>query len=63
MVFSNETGTGQGQDIKLAELEPGESGVINVIRSSASLKRRLNAMGLVKGTEITLDLKAPMAAT
>jgi Fe2+ transport system protein FeoA len=60
MVFSNETGTGQGQDITLAELEPGESGVINVLRSSASLKRRLNAMGLVKGTEITLDLKAPM---
>jgi len=48
MVFSNETGTGQGQDIKLAELEPGESGVINVIRSSKKDLRRALPFGVQK---------------
>ncbi|MDP6786800.1 MAG: FeoA family protein [Rhodospirillales bacterium] len=56
----DEIGIRLDHDTTLAELEPGESGVINRIRSGGSLKRRLNAMGLVEGTEISLDHTAPM---
>ncbi len=53
-------GLGEDQSVTLAELKPGESGVIDRVRSNPSLKRRLNAMGLVRGAEISLDHEAPM---
>jgi ferrous iron transport protein A len=55
-----ETNLPEVSGITLAELKPGESGVVSSIKSDAALKRRLNAMGLVRGTEIFVDLTAPM---
>jgi len=44
----------------LADLGPSETGVINTINGDASLKRRLNTLGVVKGTEIAVGHVAPM---
>lgn len=60
MNFMNKTDSGDDPEVTLAELEPGQTGIINNIRSNPALKRRLNAMGVVKGIEVTLDHKAPM---
>ncbi len=44
----------------LADLSPGENGIVVGIRGDLALKRRLSAMGVVKGTEITVEHTAPM---
>ena len=60
MSFSDEMGTVESSSANLAELGPGEVGVINRINADASLKRRLSALGVVKGIEVVLDHKSPM---
>jgi len=45
----------------LADLGAGQRGiVVGIADSDQTLKRRLTAFGLVRGTEITLDRAAPM---
>ncbi len=44
----------------LADLQPGEKAFVRGIESSASLKRRLSAMGVISGAEISLNRTAPM---
>ena len=44
----------------LAELNPGERGIIDRITAEAPLKRKLSALGIVKGKEISLGHTAPM---
>ena len=44
----------------LADLRPGEKGYVGGIESSISLKRRLSAMGVVSGVEVSLEHTAPM---
>ncbi|MBF0560753.1 MAG: ferrous iron transport protein A [Alphaproteobacteria bacterium] len=45
--------------LTLAELGPGERASIRSIAGDASLKRRLSAMGVVRGHEVSVDQKAP----
>jgi len=44
----------------VADLKPGEGGVIDRIDAALSLRQRLNAMGVVRGKEILLEHTAPM---
>ena len=44
----------------LAELGPGERGIIDRIDGDASLKRKLAALGIVRGTGIAVAHTAPM---
>ncbi|GAB6051301.1 ferrous iron transport protein A [Magnetospira thiophila] len=44
----------------LADLKVGEKATIICVAGDDSLKRRLSSMGVVKGTAIALDRKAPM---
>ena len=44
----------------LAELGLGERGIIDRVDAEAALKRKLNALGVVKGIEVVLDYTAPM---
>lgn len=48
-----------GDVLTLADLEPGSRANINRITGDASLKRRLSAMGIVKGHEVYVDQAAP----
>ena len=60
MGYMDNTGSRAGRCVTLAELGPGETGVVNRIDGEAALKRRLNALGMVKGIEISLEHTAPM---
>ena len=60
MGFSEKIDSGENRSGTLAELVPGEIGVVSRINADASLKRRLNALGMVKGIEISLEHTAPM---
>lgn len=44
----------------LADLKPGEQGIIAGITGDPDLKRRLLAMGIVKGVAVRLGRAAPM---
>lgn len=44
----------------LADLRPGQIGIVRGIKADASLKRRLAAMGLVSGTTVSVEYTAPM---
>ena len=44
----------------LADLTPGQSGIIEKINGDISLKRQLSALGMVKGTKVALERTAPM---
>jgi ferrous iron transport protein A len=44
----------------LADLHPGQCGIVEKIAGDGVLKRRLSALGIVKGTEIRLEVKAPL---
>ncbi len=57
---NNNSSSGSPPISTLAELNPGEQGTIDRIEADASLKRRLSALGIVKGTKIYLDFTAPM---
>jgi len=47
-------------DKTLADLKPGQDGVVREITGSLDLKRRLSALGLVNGTTVSLGHKAPL---
>ncbi|MBF0129290.1 MAG: ferrous iron transport protein A [Alphaproteobacteria bacterium] len=49
----------QNDIVTLADLGPGDRASINRITGDASLKRRLSAMGVVKGHEVCVDQTAP----
>lgn len=44
----------------LADLAHGERGVVDKIEGDAVFRRKLSALGVVKGIEIMLDHTAPM---
>jgi len=44
----------------LADLEPGQKGVVQGIDGDLNLKRRLSALGLVNGTQVMLGHTAPL---
>ena len=44
----------------LADLKPGESGVVSAILGSGAVKRRLMDMGVTRGTEIFVRKVAPL---
>lgn len=44
----------------LADLKPGQDGVIQSISGNLDLKRRLSALGLVNGTKVSLGHTAPL---
>ena len=46
---------------KLSELEPGERGVVIRVIGPSDIKRRLLDMGFVRGTEVLVVRKAPLA--
>ena len=43
----------------LAELEPGESAAVRLLLSDGSIRRRLQDMGIIEGTNIECVLKSP----
>ena len=44
----------------LADLKPGQDGVVKAVTGDLSLKRRLSALGLVNGTRVSLGHAAPL---
>lgn len=44
----------------LKNLNPGESGTIIMVKGKGPIKRRLMDMGLVRGSEVTVEKKAPL---
>lgn len=44
----------------LKDLSPGESGKIKLITGNGPIRRRIMDMGLVPGTELTMERYAPM---
>lgn len=44
----------------VAELQPGESGVVDVVGGEGALHRHLLDMGLTPGVRVTLQKTAPM---
>jgi ferrous iron transport protein A len=47
-------------DKTLADLEPGQNGIIRTVLGDANIKRRLSALGLVNGTKVSLSRAAPL---
>lgn len=45
---------------KLSELEKGNRALVIAINSSDSMRRRLQDLGLIKGTEVTCIQKSPL---
>ncbi len=44
----------------VADLQPGESGIVEKHNVKGTLGKRLREMGFVSGTPITLERKAPL---
>lgn len=44
----------------ICDLKPGEKGIIDFIEGNLKLKKRLSALGCIKGTEIEFKRKAPL---
>ncbi|AOR24068.1 FeoA family protein [Clostridium taeniosporum] len=44
----------------ICDLKPGEKGIIDFIEGNLKLKKRLSALGCIKGTEIEFRRKAPL---
>lgn len=47
-------------EIRMAELQPGERAVVTGMAVGAGIRRRLQDIGLIKGTEITCVSKSPL---
>jgi len=45
----------------LADLRPGERGVVRAVRGASTLRRRLLEMGFVSGTSVRVVRLAPLA--
>lgn len=52
----------QGQIAHLTDLEPGQKATIVGVEGDPSLKCRLGALGILKGTEVMLDYIAPLGS-
>ncbi|GAA0077712.1 ferrous iron transport protein A [Clostridium sp. CTA-5] len=46
--------------MSLYDLRPGEKGVIFSVDGDSKLKKRLSALGCIKGTEVEFKRKAPL---
>ncbi|ACD22903.1 MULTISPECIES: ferrous iron transport protein A [Clostridium] len=44
----------------ICDLNPGEKGIIDFIEGNLKLKKRLSALGCIKGTEIEFKRRAPL---
>ncbi|GAB6051559.1 hypothetical protein JCM17960_03790 [Magnetospira thiophila] len=44
----------------LAQLKPGERALVACVTGNDSLKRRLSALGVIRGAEIVVDKAAPL---
>ena len=44
----------------LKSLKPGQSGIIAMIKGNGPVKRRLMDMGIVRGSEISVEKVAPL---
>lgn len=44
----------------LSELEPGKRAIVSDIHSENSMRRRLQDLGLINGTEVTCVQKSPL---
>lgn len=51
---------GGGKEKTLSALSVGESGIVARIEGDGGLKRRILEMGLVPGTQIRVERKAPL---
>ncbi len=47
-------------EINLREMQKNQSGTIKAVKVSGELGRRIREMGLVPGTEITIQGRAPL---
>ena len=47
-------------DINLRKMEKNQTGVIKAVKVGGELGRRIREMGLVPGTEITIQGRAPL---
>ena len=50
----------QQNSLNAAQLKAGQQGVIKSIQGDDALRRRLNALGMVKGTTMVVDHTAPL---
>ena len=60
---SNNSSTGYGtimQHIVLRHMKKGQSGTIATVKASGELGRRLQEMGLIPGTKIKIQGRAPL---
>ena len=48
------------EKIKLREMGRNQSGIISSVKGCGAIGRRLREMGMVKGTEITIQGRAPL---
>ncbi len=53
-------GCSVGVEKTLSSLAVGEGGIVSKIEGDGSLKRRILEMGLVPGTEVRVERKAPL---
>lgn len=44
----------------LADLEPGEIAVVHRIDAGSPIKRQLSALGIVRGTQVSVEATAPL---
>ncbi|NFI03543.1 ferrous iron transport protein A [Clostridium botulinum] len=44
----------------ICDLKPGEKGIIDFIEGNLKFKKRLSALGCIKGTEIEFKRRAPL---
>ncbi|NFG59633.1 ferrous iron transport protein A [Clostridium botulinum] len=44
----------------ICDLKPGEKGIIDLVEGNIKLKKRLSALGCIKGTEIEFKRSAPL---
>ncbi len=47
-------------DVNLRKMKKNQSGIIKAVKVSGELGRRIREMGLVPGTEITIQGRAPL---
>ncbi|MGI6783577.1 MAG: FeoA family protein [Aminivibrio sp.] len=53
-------GCSAGLEKTLSSLAVGEGGIVSKIEGDGSLKKRILEMGLVPGTEVRIERKAPL---
>lgn len=52
--------TGKAPQPTLADLKPGQSGVVTELHSQGPVRRRMMDLGIVPGTAVTAEMQSPL---